>query len=181
MRWVFSIYLVLQASLGLGVHSACNRNEYQKQKNKCFWGLECGRCVELTTLPPSVSRLPRQCGILIISQLFRPPRPGTGIAFLLFLINRIGINSILAVVTRRTMSRPFPWCWVMSFEEKEDGLGVEREGVWVSLIFLLPLWQVSGGREGRREKERKRGRVCKRYHILRLMECRNIDSSGTQE
>jgi hypothetical protein len=31
---IFSIYLVLPAALGPGVHSASNRNEYQKQKNK---------------------------------------------------------------------------------------------------------------------------------------------------
>jgi hypothetical protein len=30
---IFSIYLILSAALGLGVHSASNRNEYQKQKN----------------------------------------------------------------------------------------------------------------------------------------------------
>jgi hypothetical protein len=28
-----SIYLILPAALGPGVHSASNRNEYQKQKN----------------------------------------------------------------------------------------------------------------------------------------------------
>jgi hypothetical protein len=29
----FSIYLILPAALGPGVHSASNRKEYQKQKN----------------------------------------------------------------------------------------------------------------------------------------------------
>jgi hypothetical protein len=29
----FSIYLIIPAVLGLGVHSASNGNEYQKQKN----------------------------------------------------------------------------------------------------------------------------------------------------
>jgi hypothetical protein len=29
----FSIYLILQAALCSGLHSASNRNEYQKQKN----------------------------------------------------------------------------------------------------------------------------------------------------
>jgi hypothetical protein len=35
-RWgelIFSIYLILADALGPGVHSATNRNEYQKQKN----------------------------------------------------------------------------------------------------------------------------------------------------
>jgi hypothetical protein len=77
-----SIYLILQAALGPGVHSASNRNEYQKQKNKCFWGVECCRCVGLTALPPTVSRPSRQCGILNISQPYRPPRPVKGIAIL---------------------------------------------------------------------------------------------------
>jgi hypothetical protein len=36
-------------------------------------------------LPPSVSRLSRRCGILNISQPYRPPRLDTGIA-LLFLL-----------------------------------------------------------------------------------------------
>jgi hypothetical protein len=31
-EWIFSIYLILLAPLGPGVHSASNRNEYQKQK-----------------------------------------------------------------------------------------------------------------------------------------------------
>jgi hypothetical protein len=42
-----------------------------------------GWCIGLTILPPSVSRPSRQCGILNISQPYRPPRPAMGIALLL--------------------------------------------------------------------------------------------------
>jgi hypothetical protein len=40
--------------------------------------VENGRRVGLATLPPSVSRLSRQCEILNISQPYRAPRPVTG-------------------------------------------------------------------------------------------------------
>jgi hypothetical protein len=30
---IFSIYIIFSAALGPGVYSACNRNDYQKQKN----------------------------------------------------------------------------------------------------------------------------------------------------
>jgi hypothetical protein len=36
----FSIYLILPGALGPGVHSASNRNEYQKQKNSVLGGVE---------------------------------------------------------------------------------------------------------------------------------------------
>jgi hypothetical protein len=93
-RWgVFlSIYLFLLAALDPGIHSASNRNEYQEQRNKCFWGIKCGRCEGLTTLPPSVSRLSIQCVILNISQPYRPPRPVTGIALLYFTLKLHGLS-----------------------------------------------------------------------------------------
>jgi hypothetical protein len=59
------------------------RNEYRKQNNRLmFPGVERGRCVKLTKLLPSASGLFRQCGILHISQPYKPPRPVTGIALL---------------------------------------------------------------------------------------------------
>jgi hypothetical protein len=69
---------------GPGDYSASIRNEYRKLKKKSFWGVKCGWCVGLITLSPSMSRLSRQCGILNISQPYRPPRPVTGIALLTF-------------------------------------------------------------------------------------------------
>jgi hypothetical protein len=65
---MLTIYLILPVAIGPGIYSASNRNEYHRQKYKCFLAVERGWCVRLTTLLPSVSRLSSQCRILNISQ-----------------------------------------------------------------------------------------------------------------
>jgi hypothetical protein len=77
-EFFFPICLILPAALGPGIYSASNGNEYQK----IFLGLSRGWRVGLTTSSPSLSRMSRLCGILNISQPYRPPRPVMGIALL---------------------------------------------------------------------------------------------------
>jgi hypothetical protein len=55
-------------------------------------GVKRGRCVRLTTSPPSVNRLSRQCGILNISQPYRLSWPVTGVVLCLDLFNDAHIS-----------------------------------------------------------------------------------------
>jgi hypothetical protein len=61
-----------------------HRSKFDLWRTNFDRGVKCGWCVGLTTLPSSISRLFRKCGILNISQTYRPPRPVTGITLLYF-------------------------------------------------------------------------------------------------
>jgi hypothetical protein len=78
-NWTFLIYLILPIIVS-------NREKYQKM----FLGVERGRCVKLTTLPPSVSRLFRQWWMDHISQPYGSPQPLTGIVLLLLSRYEVG-------------------------------------------------------------------------------------------
>jgi hypothetical protein len=49
--------------MALGVYSASNKNEYQEYS----WWVKGGRCIRLTNLQPSLSRVSRKCGTLNLS------------------------------------------------------------------------------------------------------------------
>jgi hypothetical protein len=60
----------------IGFSGVLNKRQDEGNVQKC--------ASELTSLPPSLSRLFSQCGILNISQPYRPPWPVTGIAYLTY-------------------------------------------------------------------------------------------------
>jgi hypothetical protein len=70
--------------LGLAVYLASNTTVNQRQ-TYFSWKVQNGQCVGQATLPPFLSWLSRQCGILNISQPYRPPRPVTGITLLFYM------------------------------------------------------------------------------------------------
>jgi hypothetical protein len=125
-------FLIHLASLGPGVYSTSNRNQ--------FWDVECGWCIELTTLPLSVSRLSRQCGILDISQAYRPPRRVKGIALLFYFYGN-SFTFLLLLLYLFVAKRRSIWiAWFVCSQKKDfqedDVRGMLEETMMVCVLLF---------------------------------------------
>jgi hypothetical protein len=97
---LFSIYLILPASIGPQAYSASNINEYQKQKEK-FLGRRARQARKADNFTPSVSLLFGQYAILNISQPYRSLWPVTEITLLFY---SLLTNSLPVKITKRILN-----------------------------------------------------------------------------
>jgi hypothetical protein len=72
----YEIFLILPAAVDPVVYPASSRDK------KYFQGVEHNLCIRLTASLPCMSRFSTNCGVLNMSQPYRPPRSVTGIALL---------------------------------------------------------------------------------------------------
>jgi hypothetical protein len=94
-----------------------------------FLGIKVRLVRGLTILPQSMSLLSRQCGILNISQPYRPPLPVTGIAFLL-----TGKSSHFFRFKRNKTTKAYTDCILINFITNTGNTGERGSLVDAELV-----------------------------------------------
>jgi hypothetical protein len=82
MRSLNFLYLPYSSSRIRPWSSLSVQQKLVPQREKCFWGVQCGCCVRLTTSLPSLSIFSKECQSLNTSESYGPPQPVSGIALL---------------------------------------------------------------------------------------------------
>jgi hypothetical protein len=128
-RWggFFQLTWSFEARYGCGVDTTSIRNEHQESS----WGLNGGRRVRLTTLPPYFSRLSTKCESLDVSLPYWPLRPLTRITLALpFLPSSLPRN--LPSFKRNSVTRTIEHClgiW------KHENISVPSN---ISCLWIIP-------------------------------------------
>ena len=121
--------------MALGVDSASNRNEYQKY----FLGAKGGRCVRLTTLPPS-------CAVVMKSgnlNFLEPSGPlqacnGTALKCSYFSFFVFPVSTCLFVIY--FISLPFPTSWSIQLNVQALMVNSEIEAVHI-YYYVISLFE----------------------------------------
>ena len=105
LEYFFDIILRAHYGPGLGVDSASNRNEYQEY----FLGGKGGRCVGLTTLPPSCA----DCLTIGSLNLLEPSRPVQGLPYRYQ--NHPAYFRTRTSLSETVNANCHPACWIFNF------------------------------------------------------------------
>jgi hypothetical protein len=122
---------------GCGFESCWGRLQSTTQPLNEYLESSCGRGrrLRLTTSPPSVSRLSRQCGIHHSSQPYRPPRPVTDVA--LPFIKRHNKDTCPTLCRSRPPVKPHDLS-EFAYVDRVVTYRLAFEGCWAGISAVVP-------------------------------------------